>query len=880
MIFWFNRDVVLPTNETVGVKIVAGANKASSDETFGPDILVHETSVLDYFLSQGVIKVAAINEKNLLYPVLTEIVDTSQCVDVTPIFHLVNKYLAEHGALTQQFTKVLLGKLVSAFGLSENDATGIVYYVTEFDKYENTETAGPIEIGPGYFDTRFLTNTQSFINEINSAMVWPFTAITQEENVTNFLTEPTGPLFIEFPSRNSLMREDVQIQSLLPKLESLCNPYGMYHIDDISQYKADPRFPESAYPLVEGQAKNNTSDLYDNERLYAKCLIEWVQFNMRSAAIGDVDVSPSSPNIDRLSQTYLEELAKLLYTKHWYHNLNIPIYSELAEQNGDLVDLLEESSDTSSDSVTSDYMFRTTPEEQSLVKFGYKEIDIKGSKKTNALEQLVSFLKEASLTVGYQAYVEAIVQLARWGDRKPTAILISGYPLIFSLGDNKKKQYMGNITDYKLKLEDGCKMRAVSAIYDNMKMGCKNFLMVHNYAYDSIVAPLGVLTVKTLENTTDVGPKQRVTYCGYSIIDVVLGYLNDDTNMKMAGITYDGKQFHADSINMAKDCTYASILQSIKEDDNLGAPIAASPDVEDQILSLGIYVAKIITHFDIFESCAALDDLDLYVKMNSFSSKEDLEKKNEAMKIRSKQSAFKYAYANKIIPIYVKASLKLNELVAEREITFTDVLNVYADILRECNLSVFCEADVSAEKKTQEMSAFSEQAVSSSEESSGATLANGATTLAGVNTTENQATVSITQVAEHAIQEESKPISADATRFSFIKEADQTKPIIKIVDRDNECVGYCTQEHVVVNTTKGPAKKLLFTLMQPKELENTGNVQENKVLSITDIIYRMMFDLYAYEIDDTHLIFLYFSSTDCMAYYVQLLNRLKKEHKI
>ena len=85
---------------------------------------------------------------------------------------------------------------------------------------------------------------------------------------------------------------------------------------------------------------NNTFELYPNEEKFYKALIEWIQFNMKSTALGDIDVSPSSPNIDKISQIYLEELAKLLYVKHWYHNLNVPIFAP--EDEDDMEDLIRD----------------------------------------------------------------------------------------------------------------------------------------------------------------------------------------------------------------------------------------------------------------------------------------------------------------------------------------------------------------------------------------------------------------------------------------------------------------------------------------------------------------------------------------------------------
>ena len=45
-------------------------------------------------------------------------------------------------------------------------------------------------------------------------------------------------------------------------------------------------------------------------------------------------------------------------------------------------------------------------------------------------------------------YVDAIIQLARWGERKPTLLIVDGYALTFSLADNTTKAYVGSASDY------------------------------------------------------------------------------------------------------------------------------------------------------------------------------------------------------------------------------------------------------------------------------------------------------------------------------------------------------------------------------------------------------------------------------------------------
>lgn len=868
MLFTVKRNVALPDGSETVVDIIIGANSPINPDTyFSAEQLVTDVSLLESYASIGDIKIAVLNDSRIIYPILDAVYNTNEVEDVTAVMNLISNNLKKlnTAALTSTQNKVLVSQLVNKIGLQQDMAVSIVYYCQNFMQYERVgEITGPLNFGPGSFDKRFFVKTQAFLDEINSAYIWPFKSIQPADNKTLFQETCTDSLFLEFPNRNNMLEESAKLSSYLPKLSELCNPYGMYDIPDISEYKTNPKFPEHLYSWVEGVASNNTYELYENEKTYYQAIIEWVQFNMKRSTVGDIDVSPENPNIDSLSQGYLEEVCKLLYTKHWYHNLNIPIYAAISEDEEDLTDLLDDSS--SSDAVVSDYIFRATAEEKRAASSGIREMVIDKSSRVNALEKLLEFLREASLTVGYQAYAQAIIQLARWGERKPTCIVIKGYAWIFSLGNNKVKPYMGNIQDYTLEMIDGCPLEANAALYDSVSLKCKKFLMEHNYPYSTITAPVGLMTTKTLINNTNNGPKKINSYLVYSIIDVVESYVNGDNKLKIAGISYDGSTFSASAnIDLDNRNTYFSAKSAIKEEDNLEAPFKSSANFEDLIMELDIRANKILTHFDILDSCAIQEDLDHFIELNQFSSKEDLDYKVKNAKIRSKVSAFIYSYGAKLLPIYVKASLRLNELESSgKTITFADVLNVYKEVMEVNTLSIFNTPEGNAENSnTQQMNFFGNTEVNKEPVKE----------VANTPTEQVSTAAATTNIAATTIPVEHK--------FSFLHNPEETAAYMKILDNAGNLVGGARVEIKQVHTSNGAVKNVkAYTLVTADSLKSVDINAITTTMEISNIVYRLMFNLYSYECNNEEQILLYFDSIQTMVYYTKLINQLGKEKRL
>ena len=163
---------------------------------------------------------------------------------------------------------------------------------------------------------------------------------------------------------------------------------------------------------IEGDRSHNRMEPYENEEEYFNALDKWVQFNMREqygTTNGNV--------IDTVSQLYLQELIARLYMLHWRHCPDVP-------------DEIDDSIGDDSAEAFGRYIFKD------------KE------NRTNAVIILNDYLKEAAAELGYKVYLYAVIQIARWGARKPTAIVFDDYADEFDLGLGMVNKKLGDISKY------------------------------------------------------------------------------------------------------------------------------------------------------------------------------------------------------------------------------------------------------------------------------------------------------------------------------------------------------------------------------------------------------------------------------------------------
>ena len=606
-------------------------------------------------------------------PVITVAAENASATDVTRIYELLEKWSNQLGG--KEIPTSALAQIMQVLmknNMSKQDAAYVVSLCVGYLHYDDVVFSGELVPPANVYDPQFYRTTQEFFAELVKLNTSPFTVISDADNVTRKQISCDDLLFVRLPLRDSLLDDSVSVLSFLPKNDEVCEPYGSYELSDMSKYRdGTSGFPSSMYPLVEGNSASNGHALYDNEKLFHDALIEWIQFNMKKDAVSEIDVSPENPNLDTLSQSFLEELACFFYTRHWYHNINIPIYKEEDAEEYEM-----------DNNVTSNYEFRTTEEEQKIFSTGVTSIDSARLKsaRINALNVLKKYLNEASLTIGYKAYVDAIIQLARWGERKPTEIVLEGYSLAFHLATNDIRPFIGSIANYTCTEIDGCSSRAVEAFYYKNDFDDYAWLQSFGGTARHITIPVGLTTESILQNHVDSGTPDLKVYDYYSILDLVSAYLNGK-EIKIAGIQFkNGKFTESLEIGMSDIVTLTTVEREIAAEET--PKLKNYKEISSTLTDLAIEfdVSAHITHFNVLQGISRTDPIKSSLAKNEFHSKEEFYEKRANSVIRNAATAIRCNVASVILPVIAKASKKFDSI---NDPTFADVLNCYADAIHE-----------------------------------------------------------------------------------------------------------------------------------------------------------------------------------------------------
>lgn len=424
MIYWYKKEIDVPGFECEKKIFVFkeeenGQLVSTSDVVNNPD-LFHRIKNLD---GVKVLMTTGIN-----VPLI--VVEDSIGGDITSVVTNVNKFLSNGNDPRGEECKEYVKKLTTAVtGMihDEQRAKKIVMAAVLEWEWEHTgklQTAFMIDSTD--YDYDLMTYTTKALGELNNVFLQAINSISIASNNTEFQNECTDKLFIEIPSRQVLLNAE-SVYALVPKMDEVCKPYcdsAAY----TAAYKSRIIGSSGLIQDIEGDRKNNTATIYENEQEYFTALDEWVRFNMKEHyGNSDGDV------IDQDSQTYLFNVITMLYILHWRHSVNVP-------------DAIDESVNEDADYLDR-YVFGTDK-----------------ASGINAVIVLKEFLKEVSAEIGYKAYIYAVVQMARWGSRKPTALVFDGISREFDLVHGMSRTRLGNLQDYKLVKSNGKDSRIIGAI--------------------------------------------------------------------------------------------------------------------------------------------------------------------------------------------------------------------------------------------------------------------------------------------------------------------------------------------------------------------------------------------------------------------------------
>lgn len=521
---------------------------------------------------------------------------------------LFKAFSAKNGAEVQAMRAV---KSVLEPQVGADLASKIVSAVKlQYEWETHGELVNVLRIDASDTDVDLRATTMKCLDEMNSKFVQAITSIAPAENYTRFQNTETDTLFIEIPSRAEVAEAE-SVFSLIPQQDEVCKPYT-----DPAAFSADYKnkgLPKYLIAQIEGAKSNNTQDIFDNEKMYYTALDEWVRFNMREE-FGDADGNV----IDKLSEGYLLQLISAIYIWHWRHNPRVP-------------EGIDISNDDESVDVGSAYLF-TTEQGKSAPDF-------------NAVIILQEYLKEASTVLGYKVYLDALIQIARWGSRKQTAIVFNDYEKEFVLGRGTIRHKIGDLSEYTVIKDDGNDCKLIGLIYDNAQIRDTS-LNVTAWKF-----PVGVVTSTAIESPTG---NHEEYFMFYHFLDLIK--LLDAGELSVAGIVNDN------GWKITSDVAQYSVSELLNVYEKTGQtmlqfPFYRSQKLIDLLLELQIANSRIPTNILLIMNTRVADpNLKSSISKASFSSKEELFDAISQGRITSKVTATELNIAGALLPCYLSMS--------------------------------------------------------------------------------------------------------------------------------------------------------------------------------------------------------------------------------
>lgn len=262
-----------------------------------------------------------------------------------------------------------------------------------------TEDVGAISIDP-YFINQTHKLTSQRINELTIENASAYSGISMSSTLIQHKCD--DKLSIALPSYDKmqeLVNDDKTLDRLVPAKDAV---YKAYVDDRLATPEAKRLAPagSNAYYAVFGNPSNNTYNLYSNEEEFYNELSRWTENNIRTV------YGIAGETLDSNTQEFLEALIDYLYMQGWGHVPTVPISID---------------TNTSKDA---------TKVESKYVMRGLAEMV---TNYDNAAINLHEFLLQLCMTASYTVYFDAIIQLARWGERKQTRLVFKDTDLVFDL---------------------------------------------------------------------------------------------------------------------------------------------------------------------------------------------------------------------------------------------------------------------------------------------------------------------------------------------------------------------------------------------------------------------------------------------------------------
>lgn len=653
-------------NVVFGIYNESGANVTAYQ-------LIMSRELFDYYSRECNLKISAIG--NLPVVITT---DSPLAIACTNVYSSVKQTLEKPGIDKRKAVDLFI-KRVTEMLKDAKKATTLVKFIIE--DMQATKTLTLAKLDSFNLDQIDADVRQVILNEYSSR---------ESSHITETLFQKTctDKLSLRLPTATQLSNEDIELGDLIPKRSEVCNPYNNPMAYTSLYKQPGSGITAAMYPLIEGNPKNNTLGIQENEKDFYENLVEWIRSNI-SNSLGPEALNADDKNIvlDSNTAQYLNELYAIVYSWHWSHNPNVPSYSPESEDDDEFSD--------SNDSNGSQFVYTLRPGE---------EFDVR----VPAFLPLQNFIQQAALELGYKVYAEAVIKLCRWGERKPSALYFEGFPYIFDLGKNVTEVYAGHISDYvQSEDENGCNMILKGLISCNSRIIDTKYMVSHGYKYNSFTVPVGLIFTQIYTNKKN--PEKKIKLDSYySMIDVVKGLFawkkGKDTAFRPRGFSIDENGVIHTPIKPTTVENISSLRQKYHNEraTSVANPFYCSPALQDLFIELKVYDStKEINQFYIIDNGVQTANLPMVFDENSFSTIEELAAKFADCTISSQDTAIDMSVFRILLPILLDVNKKL---AVKDDVTLPEIVNTYKEAMLQNN---YVDEAAFYKKRKQEGESFS-----------------------------------------------------------------------------------------------------------------------------------------------------------------------------
>lgn len=471
--------------------------------------------------------------------------------------------------------------------------------------------------------------------------------ISSSINRTSFMNTPEDKVFVMLPGM-----DDIKLESyILPDKEDVMIDYPVkaYNQDDFLKYLRS----NADLPMITGNAENNSLPIQDNEKDFYDALCKLIQYGIQKDYPEMTLEQCEEAGISSKSvKKYLTILATTVAAFNWHHTGAYPDLHEVMDEEGDIT--------------VSENMY------------GGNYNDFTDFR--DATKLLAVFMENVSAKNIY-APAEVIIKVLRWGDRKPTAIRIDGYPDEYILNTQMTKPIRLGISDCELAYNEGSEYTLVAPLGVGGMFGDTTYLRDLGVQLNVLQYPIGIVCHRYFVGKTEDTSGNRQTLSQTVVmtwLDVIEVLRENPNNIK--GITYQNGEFKIDNLDPELVKSEGQLLPSavslIHSYNSTSQYIAYT---SNRVLALTKAVNENYKGYSYIECLNKyIAEKNIVNDLGTFAVTSKAEMEELMIEGYSIQEVLSGRIAGAILPAIIKSLYKLQDIVMTGELTLEKSLNVFA----------------------------------------------------------------------------------------------------------------------------------------------------------------------------------------------------------